>query len=207
MQTSKRLIKEAWALLRMNLDLVEWSICVGFCGQGFGTKHQDVFDCVRERLGGTKPLLVQVDCIDRYPLGEAPWVFALDMQFPDTIHFFAPATGSHFQDTVEEYCKGGSFGPMCLSVYIASVLLHEMTHTCGVSYLDGGDSECRESYLIDQTFLWAMLMRYPQSLISPCCGLWREDDPNQPAPAGMSLFPVDGLFMSDGNNIAQQHNC
>lgn len=215
------LIEDAWALLHLNLDLVEWAVCVGYCGAmnvGDVPRHEVRWRCLQDQLYGVgTQLSIQVDCGDEYPLGEpVAWVYSLDAGhslrgYPDytyihdSIHFYAPQEGSHFEDVVENYCTGSYETKVCLAVYIASVLLHEMAHTCGASYFDGGGAPCRASYLIDQTFLWAMLNRYPAGLLSGCCDQWRANNLVNPYTGRMG--PVDELFMSDGNNIQQKVDC
>jgi hypothetical protein len=80
---------------------------------------------------------------------------------------------------------------MCAVIGQATVLLHEVTHLCGMSHPgDNPDTAvvevgaCQEVFLTQQSFLWGAMHRYPDAAASECCAAKAESIPGDGGPIG-----------------------
>jgi len=85
--------------------------------------------------------------------------------------------GSMWSEMLSEYNSGDLERRQCAIMELATVLLHELTHTCGLSLGDPSktttDNVCWESYTIENNFRWALFHRYASTTAwagVPTCG-------------------------------------
>lgn len=160
------LIRAAWALLLANLDLVRWTAC-----HVYGS---DASDCLANSING---MPIEVDSlldvfsdggladVDIY-LSDRDWAVAGTSWALRKIVIYA---GDYYWDVaVSRWCCGDNTTRACVAVDVATVLFHELTHYCILSW-DIGDGSCYDAYVMESVFRWAIFDRYPDLALSPCC--------------------------------------
>jgi hypothetical protein len=170
------LVQYAWAVLLDNLDLVEWTACLWYgesdrdssvwenLGEVFGVAGS-VAECLSEKVQGQAP-----DVTIRFTqqLGEGAFWTRANAINGGTI--FIPLNGSRWNDSYLSEFKAatsGSAEQFCIAADLAATLLHELVHSCmtgGTADVTAdGDAKnsCTSSYLIENSFRWALGQRYP----------------------------------------------
>ena len=84
--------------------------------------------------------------------------------------FFRDTYGNQWRRSQD---NGRSDLELLVIMDLAGTMLHEAAHGYGVAQADGGTDElCYSSYLIENTFRWAALKRYPELEASRCVRNW-----------------------------------
>ncbi len=199
----EQMMEQVWALLRENLGLVDWAMCLAQRMHDpftdFGPNGDS--ECVVERIRGQRDRPVKVE-----------WETGCGWRMitrSDHRIGICKSLGESGQIAAELYCGGTPSERMCALVSMAASLLHELTHTCGYSHRgdeytlfnpEKGDDKlpCSFPYLTGDLFAWAMTQRYPQMLRSGCCSPWDERyGPTSPVGGQGDLSdPLPGLSSS-----------
>lgn len=163
----KVLLLTAWELLHQNKDLVEWAACMVL-----GSDASDVDRLVSkiERTSRTVRIRITGDCTDFW--GDSFGFHAWSGASGGTIEIcmYTNHWVNHYLPLWTESIK--AVDKWCSALDLAVTLLHELTHTIGLS---GGDvaGTCEESYLIENMFRFALFRRHPTITNSACCsGYW-----------------------------------
>lgn len=184
------MVQYAWAVLLDNLDLVAWTACL-FYGEStrdssFWENLGDLFgiagsvaECLVDKIEGRAPdVTIQfVTSLDKGAFSTHP-----DPLSGGTIKI--PVTGSVWANLYVAKYKGaqaGSAEEFCIIADLAATLLHELVHSCltgGSADAPGGDDNagvCSTSYLIENSFRWALGQRYPCLCASASCDYYFDD--------------------------------
>lgn len=156
----------AVGLLAGNADLIRWAIC----GVGGELAVPVYAEAIVSWVTGFKLLnLVFIENTD----------FSGSARDPSTYRAFSPYVPWVFiqrdsvdiQTWIQMWETGDLDTQLCAAIQVASLLLHEMTHSV---HLDWGEwiglYECNNSFMTQNTFQWAAFQRFPQAAESPCCG-------------------------------------
>lgn len=152
------LITAAWNLLLQNLDLVVWAVC-----KTTGDVGTTEFAHLLDRINGSGGRRVTVHVTD-FPGG----FMAL---FGTSIVW---ASRDYLNDYMEMWTSGTDNERLCAALGLSAILVHELTHLAGYTYIDLGKA-CYVSYLIGNVFQWALAQRYP-SAATECCENLAKDE-------------------------------
>lgn len=168
-ETELEMIRAAWALLRENIDIVKWAICLRY-GK---TKADDIMDWLTDHVDGSR------------------WtgVYVLDTSIGGP--FFVPpravpsviivSRGSDlWQGYLDYWTSGDPSTQACMALDFAAGLAHELCHVARYNIADvdafefdpGTDvTTCYTSFIIGNTVRWALFQRYPPGMMvnSNCC--------------------------------------
>ena len=190
------IVQYAWALLLDNLDLVAWTACLYYgettvddsffenLGGLFGAAGS-VAECLVDKVEGRAP-----DVTIRFVPKLASGAFATTPNPITGGTIFIPTQGKTWQNCYVAKFKAtphGSAQQFCVVADLAATLLHELVHSCltaGSADAPGGGDDpdvCSTSYLIENSFRWALGQRFPCLCATADCGyyfddrLWRND--------------------------------
>jgi hypothetical protein len=173
------LLQMAWSILLENDDLASWVSCM-FYGETGGLAA-----CLGNKINGNPRVRIEItNDAQAHPTAAAWGTWTLGGG-----HITIPTNnGKWWDETVAAY-SAAALDPVkefCVAAEVASTLLHEVVHTCPSAgnydnAADGHDARntCSTSYLVENSFLWALGQRYP-CMASACAALvsdaqWRSD--------------------------------
>jgi len=216
-QADEDLLRTAWAILKVNTDLIVWVVCwvINTTRQairdwlieqlvqvvtGIPIQLPDSYDttaCILSKLfeiSSTRYLELRIyrESDGDYDDWCEGWAAsAWPIKEPNVIYICA--SGSSWRKWIGAWACGidPNKDQFCAAVDLASTLLHELTHLCGRSPNDSADN-CEFTYLIASTFKWAMMQRYSALLHSECCAKYDGMD---------ELFMFDGADKIDNDCI------
>lgn len=166
-ESTELLVRTAWALIKFNYDLVEWSLCWYFGTESGGY----TVNGLRRHIwadGVSHPLVeVKGDETRKAFKGRFDW---LGLAGHGARILFPLEAGGIGQRYVLAWDMAYTDEDrMCAAVDLAATLLHETIHTLGVNMLDE-PGDCDLTYLIENNFRWAMFQRYAHATEGACCG-------------------------------------
>jgi hypothetical protein len=161
------LIYAAWNLILDNMDLVAWTVC-----KVAGSVSTTEFGRLLDRINGKRPRRVAVRVMD--VKGTALAAYGTD-------YILIAGKGAMWTQFKDLWASSDPDTRLCALIATAAMLLHELTHLAGYTYIDleGADGEhvdwgyeggtCYTSIMIGSTFSWGLHQRYPEASDAPCC--------------------------------------
>jgi hypothetical protein len=157
------LLKMAALLIDQNQDLLSYALCLA----GAGNQKTS---CMLDILSHSW-----------WPWDKEPDIVLRDHIAPDLVGYPAVAwanpvtkeinldqSSDWWACMVEKFCSGDASSRTCAAVDVAAVIVHEAMHLCWADLTDRPD-RCSIVYLVENTYRWAMLQRYPDSLNDSGC--------------------------------------
>lgn len=158
----EELFTVAWCVLLDNWDIVEWVCCLVF------STDSDAADKTYDLLTRQWPWRSDISCPGLESDGEM-FTGRRDI-FGGVITAAGalPNGEDPIASLVQMFACGNDVVRSCAIIQTAAVLFHELTHLTGLvgeDPIEPGDASsgcgCFKSYLAGNTFMWAMLQRYP----------------------------------------------
>lgn len=187
----EQLVTAAWNLVLQNMDMVRWAVC-----KATGTIDDSKYKALLRRINGKTRITVKIWDID--PPGDG---FALALDGSGTIVIWG---GEGVWATYVDMWNNGASPNvrLCSALNLAAVLLHELCHLAGYTYIDLGN-KCYDVYLIESAFKWAVFQRYPQAGNDPDAPT---NSKGQPTNSCCNQFDEDWVF-GCGASYAPQTDC
>lgn len=160
------LLGKAFGLLKDNVDLAEWAICMA-------TGNPEAGTCIRNYLTGENAdIEIKIDddiCDIKYDddgdmigiTNGSAWALTRRISL-------CSLPGSRFSVNSYLACYGDAAAQACGIVNMAGLLLHEIVHLC-VRAAGDSPGECRVSYLAESAFLALMYQSCSLAATSSCC--------------------------------------
>lgn len=157
------LLVMCWALLQDNVDLMEWAVCWATGDTGVGKEIAGKIS----RTGRRFKVVLEAGACD-------------DGAFCALIggrKISINTESDEWSRYVEMWEDGTASVWMCAVVDLTCTLFHELMHSAGYSRDDEART-CKDSYLAENIFRWAMFRRYGSAGIasSTCCDHLDDDD-------------------------------
>jgi hypothetical protein len=139
------LVQYAWWLLQENVDLVEWVTCL--------VEGPADARCMSDKLFNKQTIK-----FDGFP----PPARADSVMWTDTVTnvIRINTTNPQWQSLVGNSTSPDGDLAMCSVIVAASILMHEMVHTCQSLFVSEETRECR-AQAAGNALVWALLQRYP----------------------------------------------
>lgn len=173
-------IEHAWSLLSENRDVVKWVMCRVTGNPKAGDEIDSKFDRDDMRL---KFQMLSDDVYDVNDEGDlyancfGPW--------PNRVSYLYCVSGAgggtvyicrasrSWQLRVDVWNNTNKDERLCAAITFAAEILHEMTHSVNRAAKDD-PNDCRLSYLVENSFRWALFQLYPRwaTLYSCCSNIW-----------------------------------
>ena len=180
----RALVRAAWGLMGENLSLVKWAVCQV-------TGDESDADGMMDRIRGDVKMTVGYHaraCGGEHSLASS--------QF-GTRRIDVCTTGTEWDALVARWAARTGHTPTadmraaCAAILMASLFVHELTHSVGMSPGDEPGT-CADSFLIGNTFLWALLDRYGEESADVWAGSCCRDL------AARAVFGSDMGYSPDG---------
>lgn len=184
------LIRTAWAVLEHNMDLVAFAAC-------YATGGDTSIHCLRNRISGLVwgfiPSKVTIRLEDHPYCAPSPFRAGWSVD-GGWIRICRPY---QFTKSYLEAWRGDQYNRMCAALDLSATLLHEITHICLRAHGDSS-GECYVSYLLENTFRWALYKRYSDAHKSDGCDCFYDvEEGRRYAPDHVPELVRSDLFMSD----------
>jgi hypothetical protein len=163
---AEELITAAWNLMLANLDLVAWAACKT-TGSVDTNEFADLLDCINGK--GLSRVTVRVLEIEENRFGSYHALYGTSI-------VWIAGNSDSFSNYVAMWSGGDEDTRACAALNFSSILLHDLTHLAGFSYIDLRDSKCYAAYLIQNAYRWGVLHRYPSASRPSCCDGLDDDD-------------------------------
>jgi hypothetical protein len=186
-ECEKQLVARAWGLLQDNVDLVRWALCKA-------SGHEQRSDCLEQYIRYPWWIRIRKNTERCANIDDAMSMMAFGRAYPVLHVCFrgqerrVNAEGDEVCDFVGSndlwasfFCVDDGFDEdtfadqSCAVARIASLLLHELTHTCGRGVQHGqfgwdlSKRDCDVPNLIQTFFMDALTQRYPAIFLSESC--------------------------------------